>query len=384
MNSHKIKILMLIDEAKMGGGQQHLLWLAQKLDKSKFEVEAACEPQGYLVDELKKISIKVYPINISNRPSISSLMATKKLLEKVSPAILHTHGGTAGFYGRLASIFNFKGVVIHTYHGIHYLNSGWTLLKIIYRLVDKFLLGFTDCTICVAQNDFELGLKAGVVKNNKAVVIHNGIDVEKFSNFNKDTDYKIRIKPEKDSIIIGSVGRFHFQKGYKYLILAAVTVLKSFPKVKFVLIGDGELRFDLETLAKKNNVYNSFTFLGNQTNVIELLLQIDIFVLPSLWEGLPLALLEAMAAKIPVVATNVNGIIEIIDSEKEGILVPPKNSSALSSALIRLLNDIELQKKLAANAYKKVLSEFSLDKTVQKTELVYKNFLNNKLSNNKK
>jgi glycosyltransferase involved in cell wall biosynthesis len=366
---------MLIDEAKMGGGQQHLLWLVQKIDKSKFEIEVACEEKGYLVDELRKNNIKVHRLDISNSLSVKSFISTYRLLKKVSADILHTHGGTAGFYGRLASIINYKGVVIHTYHGIHYLNFDKNLLGRIYKLIDKFLLRITDCTICVAQKDFEIGLKAGIVKKENSIVIHNGVDVEKFSLTNKNSDFKINLKKENESIIIGSVGRLHHQKGYEYLINGSKAVLEKFPNVKFVLIGDGELRNSLESLAKKTGVYNSYSFMGNQNEIAELLEQIDIFVLPSLWEGLPLVILEAMAAKKPVVATEVNGIVEIIESGKEGLLVPPKNSNALSLALIRLLEDNELCKVLALNAYEKVARDFNIAKMINETESLYHKLL---------
>jgi len=367
----RTKILMLIDEAKMGGGQQHLLWLAQKIDKSKFEIEVACEENGYLVDELRKNNIKVHRLNISNSLSVKSFISTYLLLKKVSPDIIHTHGGTAGFYGRLASIINYRGVVVHTYHGIHYLNFDKNLLGRIYKSIDKFLLRFTDCTICVAQKDFEIGLKEGIVKKENSIVIHNGVDVEKFFLTNKNSEFKINLKKENDSIIIGSVGRLHHQKGYEYLINGSKSVLEKFPNVKFVLIGDGELRSSLESLAKKNGVDNSYSFMGDQKEIPELLAQIDIFVLPSLWEGLPLVILEAMAARKPIVATEINGIVEIIESGKEGILVPPKNSTALSLALIRLLEDNELCKVLASNAYEKVARDFNISKMINETENLY-------------
>ncbi|MEK6552476.1 MAG: glycosyltransferase, partial [Bacteroidota bacterium] len=250
MRNIRKKILMLIDEAKMGGGQQHLLWLVQKIDKSKFEIEIACEENGYLVDELRKNNIKVYPLDISNNLSVKSFISTYQLLKKVSPDIIHTHGGTAGFYGRLASIINYRGVVVHTYHGIHYLNFDKNLVGWLYKLIDKFLLRFTDCTICVAQKDFEIGLKEGIVNKENSIVIHNGVDVEKFSFSSQVSENKIRLKNENDSIVIGSVGRLHHQKGYEYLIKASKDVLEKFPNVKFVLVGDGELRSSLESLAK--------------------------------------------------------------------------------------------------------------------------------------
>lgn len=368
---------MVIDEASMGGGQQHLLWLAQRIDRSKFEIEVACEENGYLVDELGKNNIKVHKLDISNSPSVKSLISTYKLLKKVSPDIIHTHGGTAGFYGRLASIINYQGVVIHTYHGIHYLNFENKLLGWVYKLIDKFLLQFTDCTICVAQKDFEIGIKAGIVKKKNSAVIHNGVDVDKFFQISKKSDFKINIREENGSIIIGSVGRLHLQKGYEYLIRASKDVLEKFPNVKFVLVGDGELRNSLESLAKKLGVFDSYSFLGNQIEIAELLAQMDIFVLPSLWEGLPLVLLEAMSAMKPIVATDVNGIVEIIESGKDGILVPPKNSKALSLALIQLLEDEdnELGKVLASNAYEKVARDFDISKMINETESLYNKLL---------
>ncbi|MFA3784116.1 glycosyltransferase family 4 protein [Melioribacteraceae bacterium 4301-Me] len=370
MSQSKIKILMMIDEAKIGGGQQHLLWLTQRLDKSKFDVEVACEKSGYLVDELNKIGVKVHPLKISNRPNIFSLIKTYQLIKKISPDILHTHGGTAGFYGRLAAIKNFKGAVIHTYHGIHYLNFDKPLQKKIYTVIDKFLLKFTHCTICVAKNDFELGMKYGIVRKEKSAVIFNGVDIDQFTQSNQIEKSTIKLKIS-NTTIIGSVGRLHPQKGYEYLIKASEDVIKNYQNVRFVIVGDGELRNDLELLAKKSKVENYFTFLGSRTDIPSLIKQFDIFVLPSLWEGLPLVLLEAMASKKPIVATNVNGITEIIENGKEGILIPPKNYQALSKAIIHLLNNKQLCEQLAEQAFKKVSREFSLNKMINETEKIY-------------
>jgi glycosyltransferase involved in cell wall biosynthesis len=229
----------------------------------------------------------------------------------------------------------------------------------------------------VAQNDFDIGIKAKVVKKGKSVVIHNGVDADKFSTGDDNIEFKIKLKKENDTIIIGSIGRLHYQKGYEYLIEASVSILKNYPQAKFVLIGEGELRDSLEFSAKKKGVYNSFIFLGNQTEIPELLKQIDIFVLPSLWEGLPLVLLEAMASKKPIVATDVNGITEIIHSEEEGILVPSKNSAALSSAILRLLKNDELRERIASKGYIKVMNEFHLNKMIEKTESVYLKYVHN-------
>jgi glycosyltransferase involved in cell wall biosynthesis len=369
--SKKIKILMLIDEASMGGGQKHLLLLVQYLDKSRFEVEVACEEKGYLVDELQKMNIPIHTLSIFNLPKIKSIIATNEIVKKVKPDIIHSHGGTAGFYGRIVSLFGFRGGIVHTYHGIHYLNFKRRFPKSIFRFVDKLLLHLTDCIICVAQTDFDLGLKNGVVVRKKAVVIKNGIEIDKFALVQSNSNNNSELVKSDKPFVVGSVGRLHLQKGYEYLIKSADLILRKHPNVKFVIAGDGELRDELEYLCKSLNVDYAFRFLGIQTDLSAVISQFDIFVLPSLWEGLPLVLLEAMAAKKPIVATKVNGIVEIIDSGTNGILVPPKNPGALSTAIISLIEDGKLRKSFADNAFEKVNSEFNVTQMVKKTENIY-------------
>lgn len=364
---------MLIDDASMGGGQKHLLSLAQHIDKSRFSVEVVCEEKGFLVDELVKINIPVHPIQISNRPSLKSFFALRKIISKVNPSIIHSHGGTAGFYSRTCSIANSKVGIVHTYHGIHYLNFKKSFSKYLFRFIDRALLPFTDFTICVAQNDFDLGLKNGIVKKEKSVIIKNGIDVNQFASAN---DLPVH---DNKSIIVGSVGRLHLQKGYEYLIKSAEKILENNPNVRFVIAGDGELKNELNELAKSVGVENVFTFLGNQNDIASVIKQFDVFVLPSLWEGLPLVLLEAMAAKKPIVATNVNGISEIIESDKTGILVPPHDSDKLADGIIKMINDRNLQNFVVQEGFKKVNEEFNVVSMVKKTEDLYQSIYQTKL-----
>ena len=362
--AEKLKILLIIDDASMGGGQKHLLLLAQNIDKSKFSVEVACEEKGFLVDELTKINIPVHPIKISNWPSLKSFFTLAKIIHNVNPFIIHSHGGTAGFYSRICSLTKKKIGVVHTYHGIHYLNFEKNLSKYIFRFIDRALLPLTDRIICVAKNDFDLGLRNGVLKKDKSAIIKNGINIEQFASENIPAD-------QKENIIVGSVGRLHTQKGYEFLIKSAGKILDVHPNVRFVIAGDGEIRNELSQLTKSAGVENYFTFLGNQNDIPAILKQFDIFVLPSLWEGLPLVLLEAMAAKKPIIATGVNGISEIIESGKTGILVPPRDSEKLADAINRMIDDGDLRKYVVNEGFKKVNEEFNVVSMVKKTEELY-------------
>jgi len=368
-----INVLLMIDEANLGGGQKHLLWLAQNLDKKKFQVSVACDREGWLVEELRKSDIRHYPLSISNKPNLISLIKIRRIIKSLRPLIIHTHGGTAGFYGRLGAIFLRDCKTVHTYHGIHYLNHEMNLKKKVFRFIDKMFLSLTDRIICVAKSDFESAVKAGVIVPGKTEVIYNGIEIEAYKEGQK-REYPIDeiISGEKaGEIIIGSIGRLHIQKGYTYLIDAARELIIKHPYLKFHIVGEGELRRELEIKLRKYNLEEKFILLGSRENATGELARMDLFVLPSLWEGLPIVLLEAMAAKKPIVATNVNGNVEILSDKIDALLVEPENSVEIVRKIDNLLNDQVLRRTLVENAFAKVNEVFSLQNWIDQTEKLY-------------
>ncbi len=364
-----IHVLLMIDDASMGGGQQHLFTIARHLDRRRFTVSVACEEKGYLVDELRRNSIPVYPLVMSNQVSLSSLYACVKLLRSIRPDVVHTHGGTAGFVGRLGAWMAGIKAIIHTYHGIHYLHEAQTIRKRLYRWIDWLLIGCTDQLVCVAKKDYDLGIRAGIVSPLKSVVIQNGIDVQKYSSVVSNQNHAKRQR------IVGTIGRLHLQKGHCYLLEAAVRVLNRTPNLLFQIIGEGELRASLEKQAQEIGIAEHVQFLGNQLDVPELLAEMDIFVLPSLWEGLPLVLLEAMATKRPIVVTKVDGVDEVITDGQNGLLVPPKDPIALADAIIRLLEDRPLAEAMGHRAYETVLSKFNMERMIRQLEHLYETTL---------
>jgi glycosyltransferase involved in cell wall biosynthesis len=370
-----IHVLLMIDDATMGGGQQHLLSLATHLDRRRFKVSVACEEKGYLVDELKRQGITVYPLSMTNQVNLSALRACLNLVRAIRPDVVHTHGGTAGFVGRLSALFARTKTVIHTYHGLHYLHEEQTIRKRLYRWVDWLLMFCTDWLICVAHKDYELGMQAGIVSPLKSVVIPNGIDVQKYSVAIGDQNNARRKKN------VGTIGRLHLQKGHRYFLDAAVRVIDQVPDVLFQIVGEGELREPLERQAQSLGIDRYVEFLGNRLDIPELLANMDVFVLPSLWEGLPLVLLEAMAARKPIVSTDVDGVNEVIVHAQDGLLVPPKNPAVLADAIVTLLVDQQRAKTLALNAYKKVVSEFDAGKMIAKIENLYETTLARVVSN---
>ena len=366
-----IKVLLMIDDASVGGGQQHVLWLAENMDQSRFEVAVACEGRGYLVDELNKRRIPVYSLSISNRLSFRSFLQCYGVLKRFAPDILHTHGGTAGFYGRvIGKLLNVR-FVIHTYHGLHYLHADSRVNKLFHRWIDRILLRLTDRIICVSVADFNLGARWGIVDPTTAVVIRNGIDIEKYSRLANAGNTAQEFKPRTGEKIVGTIGRLHPQKGHIYLLEAARLVLREHPSTIFQIIGTGELEGHLKDKAIEFEIGEHVQFLGERTDIPALLAAMDLFVLPSLWEGQPIVLMEAMASRTPIVATSVDGVAEMIESSHNGLLVPARNVSQLANALTLLLGDAPLAGILSQHAFDKVVREFDIKRTVRLIDQLY-------------
>jgi glycosyltransferase involved in cell wall biosynthesis len=335
----KIRILLMIDDATLGGGQMHVLLLAKYLQGANFDVEIATESKGWLVDEALELRLIVHEIAISNQVTWQSFRKVRQLFESQNFDILHTHGGTAGFWGRLvAASLAKRPTIIHTYHGLHYLNISKVgmnaiqqkLKRAIFSRVDRFLLNYTNRIICVCRSDYDKAIACGLANPDRTSIVFNGIETDKFLQpIDREIARKIfGIAPGE--LVFGNVGRLCEQKGHKFL-------LQAFAKVsgcpRLMIIGDGELRDESILLANKLNIGDRVSFLGARSDVHEFLSAIDIFVMPSLWEGQPIALLEALAIGKPCIASAVDGIPESIVDGVNGYLVNPRDVDGLARVM---------------------------------------------------
>ncbi|HEY6953547.1 MAG TPA: glycosyltransferase family 4 protein [Bacteroidota bacterium] len=359
----------MIDEASVGGGQHHVLWLAKGLARDQFEVAVACAETGYLVDALRAAGIRHFPVEMDNRIRLSSFVQMQRVMRAFAPDVVHTHGGTAGFYGRIAARL-LRRKAAHTYHGIHYLHFRTFWKKRLYLMLDRWLLRWTDATIFVAKSDRQLASAYGLAREERSFVIANGIEAGHF----KAKGYPGRTTGRKreNIVVIGTVGRLHEQKGFTYLLDAAVELIHLIPDFEIRIIGDGELRPQLESKARGLGVQAKIRFLGTRTDIPAQLSQMDVFVLPSLWEGLPFVLLEAMCAGIPIVATEVDGVAEILEDERDALLVPAGDSHFLSMAIAETVRDKKSARMRVRNALRKIAVEFDLVKMIHRTERVYR------------
>jgi glycosyltransferase involved in cell wall biosynthesis len=366
-------ILLIIDDASIGGGQQHVLALAERLTARGLNVAVACEARGYLVDELYRGTIPHHAVRLPESPSARGLADLAKVIRACGAQLVHTHGGTAGFYGRFAARWVGGIRTVHTYHGIHYLHDRRPRARYLHRAIDRFLLGWTDEVICVSKSDKDLALREKLALPDHVSVIYNGIDLARFEMSEAgDT----RTGQRNDYFIVGTVGRLHEQKGHIYLLKAAALIHQAHPQARFRIIGDGPLRESLEAQSRALGVNGIVEFLGARDDVPAQLRQFDLFILPSLWEGLPYVLLEAMAAGLPIVTTDVGGVMEMFADGREGIVVPSRNAHALAAAVVELMGNGARLADLGVNGARVVKERFSLDAMIEQTVDVYSRAMN--------
>jgi glycosyltransferase involved in cell wall biosynthesis len=335
----KLRVLLAIDEASLGGGQMHVLLLAKYLREADFEIEIATEASGWLVDEALRLHFVVHQIAISNQFNWQSFKRIRQLLIERQFDVLHTHGGTAGFWGRLvAAGLEKRPAIVHTYHGLHYLNvlagSGQAvrqkIKRSIFKSIDRLLLRYTDRIICVCKSDYDKAIAAGVATVDRTSIVYNGIEVEKFSNPIDRVIARQIFNLDPTEFVFGNVGRLHEQKGHKFLLQAFA---KMNSRARLTIVGDGRLRDELTMLVEQLKISDRVSFLGARADIHEFLSAIDIFIMPSLWEGQPIALLEALAIGKLCIASAVDGIPEIIVDGANGYLVSPKDVEGLANAM---------------------------------------------------
>ena len=367
----KIRILEMIDDATVGGGQVHVLLLAKYLDKKIFEVEVACPPDGFLPDELKRIGIKVVPLITNNILRLKTYLNTIKILRQGNYDVLHTHGGTSGFWGRTASFYlRSPRIKIHTYHGIHYVHMQRVKSKL-FLLVDRMLCKNTNRIISVCESDYKNSLKLKISVPEKLVLIYNGIEIDKYSVMSERDKIRAKFKVPADKFVFGNIGRLNIQKGQEYLIEAFSKVHRNYPDTLLWIVGSGEEEAKLKNMVANFSLENFVMFLGDQKNIVEIFSAIDVFILPSLWEGMPLALLESMAAGKAVIGTSVDGITEIIGDMQNGLLIPPKNTEMLANAMEKILLDKHLRNLISENAKKTILKKYSAQFTAEQIGKIY-------------
>jgi len=328
-----MKVLHINGGGDTGGGKSHLMALLPELRKLDIEAELVVFSAGLLTTEAAALGIPVHCLRVKHMMSLTLLRRLRSLLIKLKPDIVHTHGGRANFYGRLAARLAGIPLVVTTVHSHIDLDYSALIPNMWFSAVDKLTRGLADRFIAVSH---ELGAalgKQGVIPD-RISVVHNGIAELTAEPQLLRTEFGLQSDP-----VICAVGRLVPVKRFDILLRAYAHVLARVPAAKLVLVGDGPLEAKLRHLAVELNISHAVTFAGYRSDARQLLGGADVFVTSSAMEGLPIVLLEALAAKVPVVATAVGGIPEVIVPQVSGLLVPPCDPRQLADAIILCLEE---------------------------------------------
>lgn len=373
MRPRTIKVCHVAVGDVWGGAEAYLCevirWL---ISESDLELSAILLNEGRLVEELQKFSMRVHVVPETNLSNWASLLQIRHIFLNHPFDILHTHKPKDNVLAILAGLISRRSLVVRTVHGLPEPFSGMQYLRmLLHELPNQFCNKFLVDEIIAVSRGLENRL-AGYYGANKVLCIHNGI-----SHNHSGTSVDIReirsgLGVKETDYVIGSVGRLTAVKGHEFFIKAGARLMEHRETMKLLLIGDGPLRKNLEALTLRLGIGDRVIFAGHRDNPRALLQAMDIFVLPSLNEGIPLALLEAMSASRPIVASRVGGIPEVLDHEQTGILVEPGNEHALADACDRLIIDNTLAKRLGAAAHLKAVNHFSSKVMAEKVVAIYR------------
>ncbi|HEY4510339.1 MAG TPA: glycosyltransferase family 4 protein [Candidatus Paceibacterota bacterium] len=413
-NSRKKRILYIVTKSVWGGAQKYTYDLASSLPRDEFEVHLAAGGEGALREKNISAGIPYREIKNFSRDflfikDVLAFFEVLKIIKGVKPDIIHVSSSKAGGIAGLAwfvykkiektralfernsplssrdgeKVLSFSPRSVFTVHGWAFNEdrAPWQIWLI--KTLSKATCLFYDKIICVSEYDREVAIKNKIAPADKMVVIHNGVNPDSYHFLPREESRERLLNHSlpPGSLLIGTIGEFTKNKGQKYLIEAIKKLKAKSPayakassgkyKLEAILIGFGEDEARLKNQISSLKLEDIVFLLTNIPDAAKYLKAFDIFVLPSVKEGLPYVLLEAGLAELPIIATNVGGIPEIIGSKETGVLVPYKDANSLEKEIRKLLEDTDVREMFAKNINKRILENFGFEKTFQKTLSTY-------------
>lgn len=376
----KIRVLLVATRLTIGGDTNVILDIASYLNSHpQFEVHLAAGPvPAHEVDLTYQANERGIPL--LNIPSMVTyinpwhiLRSSAELythIRKGKYDIVHTNNAIAGAAGRLAAVLARVPVIIHHVHGWGLQEDMSKMIKMLYINSERFSATFTNRLIAVSKPNIEKGLAYKICRENKFKLIYNGIPLEKFQQQVDKRTICLELGLDPECKIVGMIGRLDKQKNPLDFIRAAAIVAENYPKVQFVIAGDGPLRTECENLIKELNLNQKFFLLGYRNDIDKIYPILTLTALSSLWEGLPVVFQESMIAGKPIVANNVDGALDVIDDGKTGYLVPPRQPQKMADRIATLLNDEELCDQMGLRA-KQLAKQFSSEGMIKQIESLY-------------
>lgn len=369
-----VKILHIITLSEWGGAQQVCYDIVTNLDKEKFSVEVACAPGGELINRLEEHGIVVHKIDslkrdISPVNDLKALFALYRLIRKGSYDIVHCHSTKAGLLGRIAAWLARTPKRFFTVHGWGFYNTEeYGYIQRLLILFEKISGWVSTKVICVSKQVKEDGLKRKIAPEAKFTLIRNGTA---WNSSKQEGTLRKEIEVDDKDILFGMVARLSYPKNPLLFLQGAEKVVADNDLAKFVLIGDGPFYKDCEEFVVEKGLRENVYLLGFRKNARQLFPDFDIFVLTSQFEGLPMTIIEAMFAGLPIIATDVGGVNELVEEGRNGLLTEPHNVDQLARKMMYLIENPEKRINMGKESHKTANENFTITKMIQEYEKLY-------------
>lgn len=350
----------------MHGVKRLFAWMIPRFDPARFNVALVSLRRKDLSEEtLESLGIDITYLH-KGKFDPATLTALLKVIDRKKIDVLHLHGYGATTFGRMAAAIRGMPAILHEHANLT--DTPW-----FQKVADRMLERYTDIAIAVSRSTADFVVEARLVRPEKVKVVYLGAPVDEFGRAWTAEDIgaarrALGLAPQ--DFAIGTVTRLHESKGNSYLADAARLVLNARPQARFVLVGEGPLRPALEQQAAALGLGDRFVFAGFARDVARALAAFDLSVFPSLWEGTPLTAFEALAAGKPIVATDADGLVDILTADRNAVIVPKRNAPALAEAMVRLMDDPGRRAALAADA-RVTARRYDIDAFVRKMERLY-------------
>ena len=386
----KIKIIHVITRLDKGGSAENTLLTVRGLDREMYDVvlirglsvesnmtedEAGAVKESLREAEREGVRVITVPSlvrRVSPFYDLKAFFALIKILRHEHPDIVHTHTSKAGISGRWAAFFARVPIIIHTPHGHVFWGYSGRCKTLFYIVLEKLTACITDKIIALTEQEKKDHIHFHIAPEDKFSVVHSGIDLDRFFNLSVDpAAMKRSLGIPEGNMVVGTVGRLTHVKGHRYLIEAAGRIVDSRPETTFVFLGDGELSDELKNMASNLGIEENVKFPGWRPDVAEVMSVFDVFVLPSLNEGMGRVLVEAMALGKPIVASDVGGIPDLVIHGKNGYLVPVGDVETLSASIKELLDDSGKREKMG-NMGRRYAAGYGSEAMVKKIDGLYR------------
>ena len=357
----------------MSGVQKVSLDELGLLDPECYERIVVCKCAGDFTEQLQRIGVRVHLVpelerSISPIRDAQAYLALRNFFRKEHPDIVHTHSSKTGILGRLAAYAAKVPTIVHTVHGYAFSSESRKTVRAIYIFLERLAGKVTNRIIVLNDTDATIARNLLGVPEPRIAVVPNGVDINIFAPALPVQRQTVRQFvygiDAPDHVIVGMIGRLWLQKNPQCFVRAAIRVAEKRSKVSFFMIGDGEFRAELEHMIQSSGY-------AELIHIPELLKGLDIMVLPSRWEGMPLAILEAMSSAVPVVASDIPGNHHLVSDGINGRLFPPDDEIALAATLIDLIDCPEKRWHFSNQARSTILAQYALSTRLEKVSRIY-------------